>query len=50
MDNDDILSAERAMTEAVKEMESQATAVSLARQVVEFAGERRNNGALPARC
>lgn len=40
-DNEDILAAEREMTEAVKQMESQINAVAMARQVVEFGTERR---------
>jgi len=42
-DHDDILEAERALTDALKRMQSELHAASIARQVVELAGERRKN-------
>jgi hypothetical protein len=41
LDNHDILDAEREMTKAIQTMESQLASVAMARQVVDFAGERR---------
>jgi hypothetical protein len=40
-DYNDILAAEQAMTRAIRDMESKLHAASVARQVVELAGERR---------
>ncbi len=40
-DHDDISQAERAMTDAVRRMESTMHAAAVARQIVELAGERR---------
>jgi hypothetical protein len=43
MDFDDIIAAERSMTQAVTDMESQLHAVAMARQVTEFSTERRKS-------
>jgi hypothetical protein len=40
-DNTDILAAEKAMTDAVRQMEATMAAAAVARQIVELAGERR---------